>query len=520
MKCTLRIRLHRFSTQIPPKSLETPTHVLRDYQRECIDTSLRRLKEGVRRQAVSLPVGSGKTVIFANLIKALQTPETCPTATKALVLAHRTELLSQAAAQIRRVMPDCKILLEQGRKMPTVKEINECDIVVASVPTLGHATSKRVDRFDPNLFKCIIIDEAHHASATTYHRLLKKIGALSDDSHILVWGCSATLRRHDGRSLDPIFQSVVYHKSFLEMIQKEYLCNLLITTVKTSVVLTDVQNVAGDFNAAQLSHRVNTPQRNQALLSTWQEKAAESRRFTLIFAVDILHIESLVALFRENGYMAHGIHSGTPPATRSSILHGFRTGQFPVLINCGILTEGVDIPQIDCIILGRPTRSGVLLQQMLGRGLRRHTCEKTGIKKQDCLVIDFADVCVDQEFGVWSTVPTLMGLRQDFDFGEDRDVAEMMERVNEISKQFPNVLDKARSLEEAEALIQQEKQRMQVQECELTLDFKEFSLMDVFSADSVTEEQNTSLYAITPLTWVRVGKYDCVLPITKKETII
>ncbi|KAJ3074969.1 hypothetical protein HDU98_009639 [Podochytrium sp. JEL0797] len=166
-------------------SASTP-HVLRPYQQECIDLSIEALARGVKRQAVSLPVGSGKTTIFANLIKNMPVPKECPTATRVLVIAHRTELLSQAAAQIQRATPDCMIIREQGKKKPSFEDLASCDVVVASLPTLGNELSTRLENFyDPKLFKCIIVDEAHHAAAKSYGLILTRLGALSDDSHLL-----------------------------------------------------------------------------------------------------------------------------------------------------------------------------------------------------------------------------------------------------------------------------------------------------------------------------------------------
>ncbi|KAI9347755.1 P-loop containing nucleoside triphosphate hydrolase protein [Obelidium mucronatum] len=388
--------------------------VLRDYQQECIDTCLAKLKSGVKRQAVSLPVGSGKTVIFSNLVARVPVPDSCPTATRILILAHRTELLDQATNQIKRVMPDLLSHLLRGNLCQT-----KDGEVINSVPTLGNLAKDRVeDRFDPKLFKCIVIDEAHHAAAGTYARLLTRMDALSDDSHLLVWGCSATLRRHDGRSLEAVFKEVVYHKSFLEMIQQKYLCNMIVTTVQTKTSLAGVGSRMGDFVTSQLASRINNPSRNRALLQAWQEKAQGKRHSTLIFAADVKHIQDLVSLFTEHGHKAYGIHGKTTRSQRSEILRQFADGDFPVLINCGILTEGVDITRIDCIVLAKPTKSGVLLQQMIGRGLRRFTCPNTNVVKQDSLLIDFADTCADNEFGIHATVPTLMGLRPDFKLEE------------------------------------------------------------------------------------------------------
>ncbi|KAJ3070894.1 hypothetical protein HDU98_006095 [Podochytrium sp. JEL0797] len=463
-------------------------------------------------------IGSGKTTIFANLIKHIPVPKECPTATKVLVIAHRTELLSQAAAQIKRVSPDCKILLEQGRKKPSVQDLESCDVVVASVATLGNAISTRRQNYDPKQFKCVIIDEAHHASATTYTRLLTHLGALSDASHLLVWGCSATLRRHDGRSLAPVFQEIVYHKPFLEMIRQEYLCNLRVTVVQTETSLDGIKSVAGDFVMSQLASRVNTPLRNRALLEAWEEKAKDTRKSTLIFAANVQHIQDLVTLFTAHGHTAHGIHAQTPPHIRSHLLHQFRTHQFPVLINCGILTEGVDIASIDCVVLARPTRSGVLLQQMIGRGVR------VWEGKKDCLIVDLVDVSAGCEGGLESTVPSLLGLRRDFVLEEDQDIAQMMEKISSYMTLSPHILEQSRTVEEAETLAAQhleKKSPTPTPACELTLHYQEYNFLDLFDGTGGEEDEaNRPLHAVSPFAWVRVGKWEFVLGVPGKGDVV
>ncbi|KAJ3266656.1 hypothetical protein HDU77_011405 [Chytriomyces hyalinus] len=488
------------------------TFALRDYQQECIDKCLAALSQGVRRQAVSLPVGSGKTVIFSNLMKRVPVPEKCPTATKFLVLAHRTELLTQAKDQIMRAMPDKMIILDQGSKKQTKETIQSCDIVLASVPTLGNSKSDRFENYDPKQFKGIIIDEAHHASAASYKRLLDRFNALDEDSHIFVWGCSATLRRHDGRSLDTIFNSIVYHKSFLEMIQKNHLCDLRITTVKTKVSLDGVPLRGGEFATGPLATRINNPQRNLALLEAWRQNAGGGqRKATIIFAVDVKHINDLVELFQKNGIDARGIEGQTKAAERQATVEAFRRGEFPVLINCGILTEGVDITRIDCVILGRPTRSGVLLQQMIGRGLRQHK----GGEKQNCLVVDFADTSSENDYGIHATMPTLMGLRPDFKIPEGVDLAANMESIQQKLTKSPQSATKARCMEDLEEWEQKAKE----QQCDLTMSYTEFSISDLFDVDH-QELENMIILRISKLAWVRLGKYACILPLRENQSIL
>ncbi|KAJ1969313.1 DEAD DEAH box helicase [Dispira parvispora] len=384
---------------VPEPTSDHPANpTLRPYQQECIQQCLAHLKRGIRRQAVSLPVGSGKTVVFANLIT--QIPEPTPGANKTLVLAHREELLHQACRQISRFAPQLSVDLEQGRH----RAAPSADVVVASVMTLGRANSLRLQRFDPSRFKCIIIDEAHHIAAASYQRVLQYFDADTPQTSVVVWGCSATLQRHDRKSLAVAFDYITYHRDFLTMIQEKWLCDLKVTEVRTNTDLTKLRTVDGDFAVAQLATRVNTDVRNTMIVRAWK-KLATDRRSTLVFAVDVAHVTTLYREFQRYGVSVEMITGSTRPEDRYDILQRFREHQFSVLVNCAILTEGTDIPNIDCVVMARPTRSSVLYQQMVGRGLRLSP------GKSECLVIDFVDSL--RSGATVLTAPTLTGLAPD-----------------------------------------------------------------------------------------------------------
>ncbi|KAJ2044905.1 putative ATP-dependent helicase IRC3 [Coemansia sp. RSA 922] len=375
-----------------PRRLCRFAHTLRPYQQECIDTCLSLLRAGVRRQAVSLPVGSGKTVVFSNLIQ--QVPAPTELATKTLVLAHREELLEQAARQIQAASPQLRIAIDQGTRQANPA----ADVIVASVATLGRMHSSRLQRHDASRYKCIIIDEAHHAAASSYTRILEHF---QGDQAPFVWGCSATLHRHDGLRLTDVFDKIVYQKPFLDMVREGWLCPMRITTVRTTCSIDGVRSQAGDFATAALSKVVNVDTRNLAIVRA-HATLAEKRKSTLVFAVDVAHARELVASFIHYGTKAEAVFGMTATAERERILSDFRSGTLPVLVNCGILTEGTDIPNIDCVMMARPTRSSVLFQQMLGRGMRKSP------SKQDCLVIDFVDSFRRSVSLI--TLPTLLGL--------------------------------------------------------------------------------------------------------------
>ncbi|KAI0235998.1 putative ATP-dependent helicase IRC3, partial [Massospora cicadina] len=409
-------------------------NTLRPYQQDCIDATLENFKKGINRQVVSLPVGAGKTVIMSHLIPLVPSPT--PEATKTLVLAHRQELLFQAAKKISSVCPSLRVEVERGTLYCDLENV---DVLVASVQSLGRKGSPRLRRFDPNRFKLIIIDEAHHAAATTYSNILKHFGLFkppsrsfelilvreADESNcmssekaseaakiekindkIFLWGCSATLRRHDGVGLSSVFDFISYHKDFFDMVREKWLCDLQVTTIKTEVDLSQVKCSGDDFVLSRLAQAVDTPLRNELVVHTFNRLAA-GRKSTLVFAADVKHVDNLAAAFRKLGHTPVTITSDTPTDLRIFYLDQFRHHKISILINCLILTEGLDIPSVDCIVMARPTRSMPLYQQMLGRGMRQFP------GKENCLILDFVDILKDKTL---CTVPTLLGLECDFDF--------------------------------------------------------------------------------------------------------
>jgi ATP-dependent helicase IRC3 len=197
---------------------------------------------------------------------------------------------------------------------------------------------------DPTLFKAILIDEAHHAVADSYLNILNYF----NNPQLLVWGCSATVKRHDGLSLSDVFDKITFHIDFLDLIERGYLSPMKVTTVKTSVDLSHVRHSGADFALTQLSQAVNTSVRNEVIVSSWRKYAAETgRQSTLAFAVDIQHTQDLCNAFRQQGIKADFITSKTPDLTRHQILEDFKNRKIPVLINCGRFKQVVCCVHID-----------------------------------------------------------------------------------------------------------------------------------------------------------------------------
>ncbi|KAJ3186428.1 hypothetical protein HK101_009651 [Irineochytrium annulatum] len=587
--------------------------VLRDYQEECLQVVLDKFLKGQKRQGISLPVGAGKTIIFSNLITRVPAPT--QDATRTLVLAHRGELLDQAVISIQRAAPHLRVIRDQANREPTLEQLLGADVVVATVQTLGRDKSTRAGIYDPRLFKLVIVDEAHHASAASYKRLLENIGVFSPDSHILLLGCSATFRRHDGVSLSPVFDEVVFHRGFLNMIQQGHLCKLFFGLVQTRVSLDNVELRGGDYEGKTLGETVNTVERNIRIVKAWKwftgthkelrfeqdkpvdfdkkvafgdgdigagatarvekkrreagvveasakagdaevaadevaategmgltfEEAAMARwpaynmsrrRLCLVFAVNVAHIESLVEEFVKQGVNARGLHAGMTYAQRRDTIDDYRSGRFPVLVNCGILTEGFDLPQIDCVILARPTRSVPLLQQMIGRGLRTHS------SKRDCLVVDVADF---YQGGALATVPTLFGLDPATSFtdpSKEGDVAELdvekMRVVQDIIDGTPegeepklpagtfyrldtidHLGDRIETTKAAKPdahLDERMRQAVLDEMAKTEFGFELFDVQNVFTSESVIADERF-LQQMTRLAWVRIGPADFALAV-------
>ena len=294
------------------------------------------------------------------------------------------------------------------------------DITIASLQSI--TSGDRLSKFDPARFKLVLVDEAHHVAARGYMSVLAHLGLATKQTgspHLV--GVSATFSRFDGLKLGVAFDEIVYHKDYVDMIEGKWLADVLFTTVESSVDLSRVKSRrgggsgGGDFEIASLSRAVNSDENNDLAVRTWSSKAV-GRRSTLVFAVDLDHVAGLTQRFRRYGVDARFVTGDTPGPERGEILQGFRDGDFPVLVNCNVFTEGTDIPNIDCVLLARPTKSRNLLVQMIGRGMRLYP------GKENCHVIDMVS---SLETGIVTT-PTLFGLDPK-EIVDDASPAEMKE---------------------------------------------------------------------------------------------
>ena len=338
---------------------------LRNYQADCLKAVFKNVYDGITRQLISLPTGTGKTVVFAHLIKKISG--------HSLILVHRDELLNQAKEKMLIVDPKADIGIIKASRNETKHQI-----IIASVQTLYR--DNRLDMLDGGRFSIIVTDEAHHSVADSYRKIYDRL--LIDDKQIHV-GVTATANRADKIGLGDVYKKIVFHRSLIEMILAGWLCDLRCMQVRTSISLAKVGVNRGDFNQGELSDVVNTRNRNELIVKAYEERA--SSRLALCFTVDVAHAENLNKTFNEKGIRSAIISAKTPIEERHEILQDFHKKKIQVLCNCQVLTEGYDEPAVDCIILARPTKSSVLYTQMIGRGTRIFP------GKKDCLILDVSD---------------------------------------------------------------------------------------------------------------------------------
>jgi len=335
---------------------------LRPYQQDAIAAVEAMTKYGPAAPVIEMATGLGKTVVFCEIAKRR--------GPRALVLVHRDELVRQTVATLERVWPDALTGIVQAED-----DEWDADVVVASVQSLRE---RRLRRWAPGRFQTLVVDEAHHATAPTYQRVLDWLEAP------LVLGVTATPYRGDRLTIGGVFKDgVVYSYAAPAGIRDGWLCDVRGFRPGTDVVLDKIATHAGDFDEAALAAAVDTVSRNQVAVESVLRWAPGRR--TLAFTASVDHAYHMAEAFRQRGVPAEAIDGTIPKHQRRGILQRFASGEIKVLCNCAVLTEGYDDTSVGCILLARPTKSLGLWTQMVGRGLRKAK------GKADCVIIDLAD---------------------------------------------------------------------------------------------------------------------------------
>ena len=335
------------------------TLTLRPYQREAVDAALD-IPGQMRRGAIVLPTGAGKTVVIAQTIKEWNAlSKLAGRRDRRTVLgAHRIELVEQAAKMIRLMAPELRVGIVQGDRDNT-----GADVVCAMTQTL--ASERRRKRIkDVGL---VVIDECHHSTATTYQAIMRHYGCY--DSGAWALGVTATMTRADKSALGDVWEDIVYTRSIAEMIDDGYLVRPRGLRVRVpNLDLRGVRRSRGDYSEADLGRAIEGSLAPEKVAEAYLEHAADKQGilFAPTVATAQLYADSLAAV----GIKSELVHGMMAPAERAAALDRFRDGTTQVLCNCMVLTEGTDLPMAEVCVVGRPTRNKGLFIQMVGRVLR------------------------------------------------------------------------------------------------------------------------------------------------------
>lgn len=338
---------------------------LRPYQESAITEYEQMLAMGIRAPLMVAPTGAGKTIIAASIIdRARQAGE------NVLFLAPRRELIHQTTKKLKAIGVPHGVVLAGFKHMQRLYE----GVQVASVDTLI-SRMIRSQRMTLPTFHRLIIDEAHVGVTDARERLFN----LWPDATLL--GLTATPCRSDGKALGRIYDELIEVASVAELVRGGYLVDADYYSV-SEPDLRKVRTTAGDYNRADLNRTMNKPKLVGDIVQHWLEHAHDRR--TVVFASSIDHSAALAVQFQLMGVAAEHVDANTPTAERERIFERFQSGSTQVLTNCTLASIGFDLPELDCVVFARPTKSLGLYIQMLGRGLR------TAPGKEKCLVLDHA----------------------------------------------------------------------------------------------------------------------------------
>lgn len=374
-----------------------PAMNLRDYQQAFVAGVHDQFQKGSRSTLGILPTGCGKTVCFSTIARDW-------TEGRVLILAHREELIFQAANKIEAITGDrpeiemadyrasrhglltaSNVIVSSvqtqnsGRQCPICSQLS-CDYCKGeyqSCPTcsvqclqceecLGGIV-RRMLRFDPMEFGLVIVDEAHHATADSYRRILAYYGR---NPALRILGVTATPDRADEQAMGTVFDSIAYEYGILDAINNGWLVPIQQQWVTVeNLDLSKVKTTAGDLNQGELEQVMIDEETIHGVVSPTIEIAGD--RATLVFAASVQHAELTADVFnRHKPNSAICIHGETPKEQRRELLERYSKGEYQYLCGCGVFLEGFDEPRIEVIAMARPTKSRPLYAQAIGRGTR------------------------------------------------------------------------------------------------------------------------------------------------------
>ena len=343
------------------KALNGTNLELKEHQKEALK-ALEKMR--ANRETIALlyhATGTGKTVT------AVMDAKRC--GGRVLFLAHTQELVNQAADTFRRLWPEVTV----GRYMEAIKE-SDAHVVCGSIQSVA----LHLDAFKDNDFDYLIIDEAHHASADTYQKVL----AYFKPEFTL--GLTATPERtDDNQVILDIFKNTAHKLDIQTAVEIGELVPIRCIRIHTNIDLTKVRFNSVQYNIRDLESKIYVPERNKLIVDTWLQYVRDKR--TVVFCASVKHAEQIAEMFREAGVKAASVSGGMKQSERKEFQDKFVNREIQVLCACDLLNEGWDCPETEVLFMARPTMSKVLYTQQLGRGMRLFE------GKESLMVFDFVD---------------------------------------------------------------------------------------------------------------------------------
>lgn len=305
--------------------------------------------------------GTGKTVT------AVMDAKNC--GGRVLFLAHTQELINQAADTFRKLWPSVTV----GRYMESMKQPN-AHVVCGSVQSIA----LHLDSFKDDAFDYLIVDEAHHAAADTYQKVLSYF------KPAFTLGLTATPERtDDNKVILEIFKNTAHKLDIQTAVEIGELVPIRCIRIHTNIDLTKVRFNSVQYNIRDLESKIYVPERNRLIVDTWLQYVRNKR--TVVFCASVKHAEQIAALFCEVGIKAASVSGGMKQSKRKEFQDKFISREIQVLCACDLLNEGWDCPETEVLFMARPTMSKVLYTQQLGRGMRLFE------GKESLMVFDFVD---------------------------------------------------------------------------------------------------------------------------------
>jgi superfamily II DNA or RNA helicase len=342
-------------------------HQLRDYQQRAADAIYNRFQEEPGASVLCvMPTGTGKTIVFCNVAERLGSEG------RIMIMAHRKELIDQAAKKYVRATGETPAI-EMAADWANHGFERNSNGVITSVQTQisGMGGKGRMSQFPPSAFRMLVVDEAHHAAAKSYRRVIKYYRGGNPGLSLL--GVTATPDRHDEKALGLIFGECVFDYELPDAIADGWLVPIEQQFVDVEGIdLSEVKTVAGDLNQGELSE-IMEQERNLHEVAYPTLDIVGDRK-TLVFTTRVHHAERLAEIFcRHRPNSAEVVSQKTPRKEREEIFRRFAEGDIQFLCNVGVATEGYDCPGIEVVAVARPTKSRALYAQMIGRGTRALT---------------------------------------------------------------------------------------------------------------------------------------------------